>query len=199
MSDTYPVMASVATTLHGCFGLSNTRCWNLVTCMSHVCSPPPLFLPFIRPALQSKLTLLFTIKIEIEIHHCLGLKKMASTIRDEQGNPIQLTDEHGSPVHLTDEHGDSVQIIGIATTKQPPTSFLTGSSDQVTGTGLWSSTAKSEDAMKGTAIHETGQRFQGGRKKEEQTRISSTSIPGSVRHIFDCNNYIIKTRNDDYT
>ncbi|KAJ6707911.1 DEHYDRIN XERO 2-RELATED [Salix viminalis] len=104
---------------------------------------------------------------------------MASTIRDEQGNPIQLTDEHGSPVHLTDEHGDSVQIIGIATTKQPPTSFLTGSSDQVTGTGLWSSTGKSEDAMKGTDIHETGQRFQGGRKKEEQTRISSTSIPGS--------------------
>jgi hypothetical protein len=50
MSDTSPVTASVATILHGSFGLSNTRCRNLVTCMSHVCSPPPLYLPFIRPA-----------------------------------------------------------------------------------------------------------------------------------------------------
>ncbi|KAF9684390.1 hypothetical protein SADUNF_Sadunf04G0113400 [Salix dunnii] len=106
---------------------------------------------------------------------------MASTIRDEQGNPIQLTDEHSSPVHLTDEHGNPVQIIGIATTKQPPTSLRNGGSDQVTGTGLLSSTAKSEDATKGTEIHETGQVFQGGHKKEEQTEISSTSSPGSVK------------------
>jgi YD repeat-containing protein len=108
---------------------------------------------------------------------------MAATIRDEQGNPIQLTDEHGNPVQLTDEHGNPVQITGIATTKQPPT-LGNVSSDQVPGTGLLSST----DATKGTDIHETGQHGgvaadQGGHKKEEQEGISSTSSSGSVRHI----------------
>jgi hypothetical protein len=112
---------------------------------------------------------------------------MAATIRDEQGNPIQLTDEYGNPVQLTDEHGNPVQITGIATTKQPPT-LGNVRSDQVPGTGLLSSTAMSEDATKGTDILETGQHGgfaadQGGHKKEEQEEISSTSSSGTVRHI----------------
>ncbi|KAL9391422.1 hypothetical protein Peur_015342 [Populus x canadensis] len=110
---------------------------------------------------------------------------MAATIRDEQGNPIQLTDEYGNPVQLTDEHGNPVQITGIATTKQPPT-LGNVSGDQVPGTGLLSSTAMSEDTTKGTDIHihETGQHGgfaadQGGHKKEEQEEISSTSSSGT--------------------
>ncbi|XP_011037467.1 PREDICTED: embryogenic cell protein 40-like [Populus euphratica] len=108
---------------------------------------------------------------------------MATTLRDEQGNPIQLTDEYGNQVQLTDEHGNPVQITGIATTKQPPT-LGNVSSDQVPVTGLLPSTAMSEDATKGTGIHETGQHGgvaadQGGHKKEEQEEISSTSSSGS--------------------
>lgn len=43
--------------------------------------------------------------------------RMAKTadIRDEHGNPIQLTDEHGNPVVLTDEHGNPMWLTGIAT------------------------------------------------------------------------------------
>lgn len=36
-------------------------------------------------------------------------------LRDEYGNPVQLTDEHGNPVQLTDEHGNPVHLTGLAT------------------------------------------------------------------------------------
>ncbi|GMY06239.1 hypothetical protein FCV25MIE_01478, partial [Fagus crenata] len=35
-------------------------------------------------------------------------------IRDEHGNPIQLTDQHGNPVQLTDEHGNPMHLTGVA-------------------------------------------------------------------------------------
>lgn len=38
-------------------------------------------------------------------------------IRDQYGNPIQLTDENGNPVQLTDEHGHPMHLTGVATTK----------------------------------------------------------------------------------
>lgn len=38
-------------------------------------------------------------------------------IRDQYGNPVQLTDEHGNPVQLTDEHGHPMHLTGVATTK----------------------------------------------------------------------------------
>lgn len=34
-------------------------------------------------------------------------------IRDQYGNPIQLTDEHGNPVQLTDEHGHPMHLTGV--------------------------------------------------------------------------------------
>lgn len=36
-------------------------------------------------------------------------------IRDEHGNPIELTDEHGNPVVLTDERGNPMRLTGVAT------------------------------------------------------------------------------------
>lgn len=36
-------------------------------------------------------------------------------IRDEHGNPIELTDELGNPVVLTDEHGNPMRLTGVAT------------------------------------------------------------------------------------
>lgn len=33
-----------------CLFCTSTRCRKLVTCMNHVCSPPPFYFPFIRPA-----------------------------------------------------------------------------------------------------------------------------------------------------
>ncbi|KAL5788637.1 hypothetical protein ACOSP7_005586 [Xanthoceras sorbifolium] len=38
-------------------------------------------------------------------------------VRDQYGNPIQLTDEYGNPVQLTDEYGNPMHLSGIATTK----------------------------------------------------------------------------------
>nr|ADL59570.1 dehydrin 5 [Populus alba x Populus glandulosa] len=108
---------------------------------------------------------------------------IAATIVDELGNPIQLTDEHGNPVKLTDEHGNPVHIAGVATTKQPPTLGDIISSDTVPGTGHLSSTARSEDAMKG-GIRETGHHGevagdQWVHKKEEHDETSSASSSGS--------------------
>lgn len=37
-------------------------------------------------------------------------------LRDEHGNPIQLTDQHGNPVQLTDEHGNPMHLTGVAST-----------------------------------------------------------------------------------
>lgn len=36
-------------------------------------------------------------------------------VRDERGNPIQLTDERGNPVELTDEFGNPMHLTGVAT------------------------------------------------------------------------------------
>lgn len=38
-------------------------------------------------------------------------------IRDQAGNPIQLTDELGRPVQLTDEFGRPMHLTGVATTE----------------------------------------------------------------------------------
>ncbi len=40
-----------------------------------------------------------------------------ANLRDEHGNPIQLTDEHGNPVQPTNELGNPVHITGVATSK----------------------------------------------------------------------------------
>ncbi|KAL6494809.1 Plant dehydrin [Orobanche gracilis] len=37
-------------------------------------------------------------------------------LRDEHGNPIQLTDQYGKPVQLTDEFGNPMHLTGVATT-----------------------------------------------------------------------------------
>ncbi|KAL9274986.1 Late embryogenesis abundant protein-like protein [Drosera capensis] len=44
---------------------------------------------------------------------------MAATLRDAEGNPIQLTDEHGNPVQLTDEHGNPMHLSGVAYSTAP--------------------------------------------------------------------------------
>ncbi|KAL4581301.1 hypothetical protein LXL04_017512 [Taraxacum kok-saghyz] len=38
-------------------------------------------------------------------------------IRDQDGNPIQLTDDLGRPVQLTDEFGRPIHLTGVATTE----------------------------------------------------------------------------------
>lgn len=43
-----------------------------------------------------------------------------ANVRDEFGNPVQLTDERGNPVQLTDEFGNPVQLTGVATTGSQP-------------------------------------------------------------------------------
>nr|GMC81112.1 probable receptor-like protein kinase At4g39110 [Ipomoea batatas] len=40
---------------------------------------------------------------------------MSAHVRDEHGNPIQLTDQHGNPVYLTDERGRPMHLTGVAT------------------------------------------------------------------------------------
>ncbi|KAL2926665.1 Late embryogenesis abundant protein [Bienertia sinuspersici] len=35
-------------------------------------------------------------------------------LRDERGNPVELTDEHGNPVKLTDEYGNPIHLSGVA-------------------------------------------------------------------------------------
>lgn len=35
-------------------------------------------------------------------------------IREEHGNPNQLTDEHGNPVDFIDEHGNLMWLTGVA-------------------------------------------------------------------------------------
>uniref|UniRef100_A0A803NEV6 Uncharacterized protein n=1 Tax=Chenopodium quinoa TaxID=63459 RepID=A0A803NEV6_CHEQI len=39
-------------------------------------------------------------------------------LRDEHGNPVELTDEHGHPVKLTDEHGHPIHLTGVACTDE---------------------------------------------------------------------------------
>ncbi|XP_050231774.1 late embryogenesis abundant protein-like [Mercurialis annua] len=78
---------------------------------------------------------------------------MAADLRDEQGNPVQLTDEQGHPVSLTDERGRPVHITGLATSK--PLSQLGHVEEeepgQVPPTGqLASSGEKDEDISKTT-------------------------------------------------
>lgn len=41
---------------------------------------------------------------------------LMADLRDEHGNPIQLTDQHGNPVQLTDEHGNPMHLTGVAST-----------------------------------------------------------------------------------
>ncbi|KZV53366.1 embryogenic cell protein 40 [Dorcoceras hygrometricum] len=42
-------------------------------------------------------------------------------LRDEHGNPIQLSDQYGKPVQLTDEFGNPMHLTGVATTHPAPT------------------------------------------------------------------------------
>ncbi|KAM7479331.1 hypothetical protein LguiA_027544 [Lonicera macranthoides] len=53
-------------------------------------------------------------------------------VRDEYGNPIQLTDQHGNPVQLTDEKGTPMHLTGVATTA----ATATHSGPEVTHTAL---------------------------------------------------------------
>ncbi|KAK8613708.1 hypothetical protein V6N13_101465 [Hibiscus sabdariffa] len=54
-------------------------------------------------------------------------------LRDEHGNPIQLTDGHGNPVQLTDEHGNPVYVTGVATKHPGTTAMLSGLMGHDTG------------------------------------------------------------------
>ncbi|KAL4347652.1 hypothetical protein GQ457_17G002370 [Hibiscus cannabinus] len=54
-------------------------------------------------------------------------------LRDEHGNPIQLTDGHGNPVQLTDEHGNPVYVTGVATKHPGTTTTLPGLMGHDTG------------------------------------------------------------------
>lgn len=51
-------------------------------------------------------------------------------LRDEYGNPIQLTDELGNPVQLTDECGNPMHLTGVARTKDA------AAASQVHGVGI---------------------------------------------------------------
>lgn len=53
---------------------------------------------------------------------------MAAHLRDEYGNPVQLTDEHGHPVKLTDEQGNPMQLTGVAFTSSETTSSIPAAS-----------------------------------------------------------------------
>ncbi|XP_038902143.1 embryogenic cell protein 40-like isoform X1 [Benincasa hispida] len=39
-----------------------------------------------------------------------------ANVRDEHGNPVQLTDERGNPVQLTDEFGNPMHLTGVVAT-----------------------------------------------------------------------------------
>ncbi|XP_074289638.1 uncharacterized protein LOC141614794 [Silene latifolia] len=54
----------------------------------------------------------------------LGRKKMAGNLRDEHGNPIELTDEQGHPVKLTDEHGNPIRLSGVAYSSSEQGSYV---------------------------------------------------------------------------
>lgn len=45
-------------------------------------------------------------------------------LRDEHGNPIQLTDQYGHPVQLTDEYGHPMHLTGVATTAGSTALFI---------------------------------------------------------------------------
>ncbi|KAF2322866.1 hypothetical protein GH714_031530 [Hevea brasiliensis] len=104
--------------------------------------------------------------------------KMAD-LRDEHGNPIQLTDEHGNPVQLTDEFGNPVHITGVATSKP-----LTLGTTVVQ--------TKSEDDGQGGRRKKKGlkekikEKLTGGKHKEEHGHtVSSTTTettPGGREH-----------------
>jgi hypothetical protein len=78
--------------------------------------------------------LLHHAKLEFPEFH--SLIKMAE-IRDEYGNPIQLTDEHGNPVQLSDEYGNPMHLTGVVTTTVEPEKLAATdkeTTDPVTGT-----------------------------------------------------------------
>lgn len=62
-------------------------------------------------------------------------------LRDEHGNPVQLTDEHGNPVQLTDEHGNPMHITGLATKH-----------DTTVGSGVYTGSAPAGNEARGEDV-----------------------------------------------
>lgn len=127
----------------------------------------------------------------MQISHCsckflclalLILVKMAD-LRDEYGNPIQLTDEQGCPVQLTDEYGNPVHITGIAT-KQAPEAVTVTHTD-VPDTGVFSSVDIQGDAQECKTGEGGDEREQKEETKDESSgeiHRSSSSSSSSVRY-----------------
>lgn len=111
-------------------------------------------------------------------------------LRDEYGNPIQLTDEHGNPVELTDEHGNPVHITGVATSKPPTLGTLM--ENEVPATGLLASSNGTDHTSKGHAGDEENHRKEEPQPQPQpqeqqgsgEIERSSTSSSSSVRHIY---------------
>ncbi|KAL6517325.1 hypothetical protein OROMI_033026 [Orobanche minor] len=127
-------------------------------------------------------------------------------LRDEHGNPIQLTDQYGKPVQLTDEFGNPMHLTGVATTHtagvgahetdQPEPAVQ--QQEQLRRSGSSSSSSSSEDDGQGGRRKKKGLKerikdtFGGGthKDKDEGTHYApatttpssktSTTVPGQT-------------------
>ena len=87
-------------------------------------------------------------------------------IRDEYGNPIQLTDEHGNPVQLTDEYGNPMHLTGVASTTAEP--------EKLAVTDWETAPATQTAAAPGAGEHVLQE------QPHEEVKRSSSSSSGSV-------------------
>ncbi|KAK6805836.1 hypothetical protein RDI58_003621 [Solanum bulbocastanum] len=78
-------------------------------------------------------------------------------LRDEHGNPIQLTDQYGHPVQLTDEYGNPMHLTGVATTagSTAPTVFPTGTGAAPAGEKLTQTASYAAPTTIGEKLHHT--------------------------------------------
>lgn len=110
-------------------------------------------------------------------------------IRDEHGNPIQLTDQHGNPVRLTDEHGNPMHLTGVATSQGSGMHVEAPLADTVPEYGKHGGedrTATTEHSGPGGApLVEAGGEVEHQQGQHEGTvPWSSSSSSSSVRFIF---------------
>ncbi|XP_059644000.1 late embryogenesis abundant protein-like [Cornus florida] len=94
-------------------------------------------------------------------------------LRDEHGNPIQLTDQHGNPVQLTDEFGNPMHLTGVAKTAGSGPDVGVPATGTLSGSPLGRTTAP---AVHG-GVTEAGPEIQ--QQQELRRSSSSSSSSGS--------------------
>ncbi|XP_038902144.1 late embryogenesis abundant protein-like isoform X2 [Benincasa hispida] len=113
------------------------------------------------------------------------LSTMAN-VRDEHGNPVQLTDERGNPVQLTDEFGNPMHLTGVVATSPSKldSTTTTPAGDDVAQTQLTreahDGSPRRSSSSSSSSSEDDGQG--GRRKKKGLTQKIKEKLTGSGKH-----------------